>query len=145
MAQQATPVEVEKPRLGRPPKLVEDEKLLTIISGLAKIQCTQEEAAAVLGVDADTFRAFLDKNERSFEAWCSGPAVGRVSLRRLQFQAAQKGNPRLLVWLGKQWLEQRDKFDGRVAGANGGPIHTENTHYGVAPVAIFQIPDNGRS
>lgn len=90
-------------------ELVEDEKLVSIISGLAKIQCTVEEASAVLGVRPPVFKAFLDTHQRSFTAWCSGPAAGRASLRRLQFQRAQKGDARMLVWLGRQWLNQNDQ------------------------------------
>jgi hypothetical protein len=33
---------------------------------------------------------------------------GKVSLRRAQFSAALAGNKTMLVWLGKQWLDQRD-------------------------------------
>ena len=36
-----------------------------------------------------------------------GRSRGRVSLRRLQFEAAQNHNPAMLIWLGKQWLHQQ--------------------------------------
>jgi hypothetical protein len=48
--------------------------------------------------------AFLDVLE-------AGKGRGRVTLRRLQWQAASTGNTTMLVWLGKQLLGQRDKFD----------------------------------
>ena len=40
-------------------------------------------------------------------------ALGRlkVSLRRQQIELAKTGNPTMLIWLGKQLLEQRDKAD----------------------------------
>lgn len=106
--------------MGRPPKLVEDDRLVEQIGGLAFIQCTEIEAAAVLGVCLNTFRDFLAKNPDSRFAWENGPARGRVSLRREQFQLAKKGNARMQTWLGKQWLKQADKVE--ITGASGGPI-----------------------
>jgi hypothetical protein len=32
----------------------------------------------------------------------------RVALRRMQWQTAMKGNTRMLIWLGRQVLGQRD-------------------------------------
>jgi hypothetical protein len=46
-----------------------------------------------------TFRAIMDR----------GKALGRGKLRSYQFQAASKGNPIMLIWLGKQMLGQRDE------------------------------------
>jgi hypothetical protein len=34
---------------------------------------------------------------------------GKTSLRRLQWKAAEGGNSTMLIWLGKQYLEQSDK------------------------------------
>lgn len=34
---------------------------------------------------------------------------GRMSLRRKQWQAVENGNTTMLVWLGKQYLRQKDK------------------------------------
>jgi hypothetical protein len=42
-------------------------------------------------------------------------AVGRMSLRRKQWKAAEDGNTTMLVWLGKQYLGQSDKSE--VTGA----------------------------
>ena len=36
---------------------------------------------------------------------------GLVSLRRKQLEVALEGNPTLLIWLGKQFLEQSDKAE----------------------------------
>jgi hypothetical protein len=40
-----------------------------------------------------------------------GRAVGRATLRRMQWQAAENGNPTMLIWLGKQMLDQKDKVE----------------------------------
>lgn len=34
---------------------------------------------------------------------------GKVSLRRRQYEIATNGNVSMLIWLGKQWLNQTEK------------------------------------
>lgn len=107
---------------GRPPALVESEELLKQIEGLARIQCTQREAAAVLRVHRNTFAQFLSTHEKAQEAWENGLEQGKASLRRMQFKNAENGNATMQVWLGKQWLDQRDKTDNQHSGPDGSPI-----------------------
>jgi DNA-binding transcriptional regulator YiaG len=95
---------------GRPPKLKCDDDTLKQINGLARIQCTQREAAAVLGVHRETFSKFLDTNEKAMRAWEDGQEAGKASLRREQFKVAQNGNATMQIWLGKQWLGQKDNL-----------------------------------
>lgn len=81
------------------PRLVIDKDLL---EQLAKIQCTMEEIAAVLGCSVDTLeRNFADVIKK-------GKDEGKASLRRLQWQGAQQGKPAMLIWLGKQVLAQKE-------------------------------------
>lgn len=103
--------------LGRPPKLVESDELLKQIEGLGRIQCTQREAAAVLRVHADTFRAFLHSNEKAMVAWENGLENGKASLRRHQYKMAET-NPTMAIWLGKQWLGQKDRTESLNVNAN---------------------------
>ncbi len=107
---------IDKPKRpnGRPPKLVESEELLKQIEGLARIQCTQREAAAVLRVDEDTFNKFLGSNNNARTAWKMGQESGKASLRRMQFKSAENGNVTSQIWLGKQWLDQKDKAENTV-------------------------------
>ena len=37
--------------------------------------------------------------------------MGRISLRRAQFEKALSGNVVMQIWLGKQHLDQRDKIE----------------------------------
>lgn len=104
----------ERAKTGRPPKLVVTDELLTQIQGLARIQCTQREAAAVLRVDRDTFGLFLRSHEKAREAWETGLESGKASLRRLQFKNAENGNATMQIWLGKQWIDQKDKSESTV-------------------------------
>lgn len=100
----------QKAKMGRPPKLNDDDATMQLIEGLARIQCTQKEAASVLKVDENTFGTFLDKYKRMREAWVNARAAGLASLRRNQFKMAE-GNPTMAIWLGKQYLDQRDHRD----------------------------------
>jgi hypothetical protein len=111
-------------KAGRPrgsTKLQPSEDLWKQINGLARIQCTQREAAAVLGVHEDTFRDFLRSHESAADAWHSGIEQGKASLRREQYKNAQSGNATMQIWLGKQWLGQRDQIENRTTFVSESP------------------------
>jgi len=76
-----------------------------IVRELASIQCTMGEIAAVVRCSVDTL-------ERNFaEIIKSGREVGKESLRRAQWKkAVQEGNPALLIWLGRFYLQQREEM-----------------------------------
>lgn len=78
---------------------------------LCAIQCTGEECAAILGIDYDTLnRRLKEDGEGGFtDYYAQKAAGGKVSLRRKQYQkAVDEGNPAMLIWLGKQWLGQKE-------------------------------------
>ncbi len=110
---------------GRPPKIVLSDETLKQIGNLAKIHCTEEEAAAFFEVNKSTFCRFLQRHKTAKAAWENGSGIGKASLRRLQFKAAEAGNATMMIWLGKQYLGQRDKADMEHSGKNGGPIPVE--------------------
>lgn len=89
-------------------KLNQDE-----MEKLCQIQCTQLEIADWFGVSIDTVTARCkDWGYKSFpDFYKRNSADGKVSIRRGQFKAALKGNPTMLIWLGKQYLGQKDGFD----------------------------------
>ena len=97
---------------GRPRMILNKEGIATIES-LARIQCTDEEIASVLKVTVDTL--LNDNNKAAFMAAKEiGKSSGKASLRRMQFKTAEAGNATMLIWLGKQYLEQTDKQDVKV-------------------------------
>lgn len=104
-------------KMGRPLALNDDDKTIATIQGLARIQCTTKEAAAVLGVAKQTFFDFLDRSLKARQAWENGAEEGKASLRRHQFKMAE-GNATMAIWLGKQWLDQKDRKEVEV-GAPG--------------------------
>jgi len=87
--------------------LVADDKTLRTVEGLARIQCTQAEAAGVLGVTRETFHQFLKAQPDARETWDLGLESGKASLRRNQLKLAER-NAAMAIWLGKQYLGQRD-------------------------------------
>jgi hypothetical protein len=107
---------------GRPPKLKPDDETLKQINGLARIQCTQREAAAVLGVHRQTFSDFLNTYKKAMEAWEDGQDQGRASIRRMQYKAAESGNVTMQIWLGKQMLDQRDRTAIQHSGDQDNPV-----------------------
>lgn len=77
----------------------------TEVVKLAAMQCTTREIAAFFDCSIDTI-------ERRFAAeLAKGRESGKIKLRRLQWQAAEKLDRTILIWLGKQLLGQRDKAD----------------------------------
>lgn len=75
-----------------------------MVEKLAGIQCTQQEIASFLGCSVDT----LQRDETFCGIYKKGMESGKMSLRRTQFRLAEK-NPTMAIWLGKQYLNQRDR------------------------------------
>jgi hypothetical protein len=94
------------PGPGGRPRVVLD---LGLVERSARIGCTNEEIIALLGCARRTFYEHLKDDPQLQEVIDRGRAVGRATLRRLQWQGAESGNPTMLIWLGKQFLDQKDK------------------------------------
>lgn len=87
---------------GRPKKEIDYDT----VEKLANIQCTQEEIANFLGLSVRT----LQRDEEFCRIYKKGQDNGKMSLRRIQYKLAEK-NPTMAIWLGKQYLKQRDTFE----------------------------------
>ena len=88
------------------------QKLLNMV----RIQCTMEECCSVLEMSDTTLNRRLKEMEyNNFEdLYKRHNDEGKMSLRRMQWQAAEKGNSTMLVWLGKQHLNQKDKTETKI-------------------------------
>ena len=88
---------------GRPkaqPQLTERQ-----VTFLASIGCTDLEIAEAAGVSRSTL-------QRTFGVQLKeGRASLRTRLRKAQVDSALAGNTTMLIWLGKQYLAQRDRYD----------------------------------
>jgi AraC-like DNA-binding protein len=108
-----------------PSKPLTDEKF-SQLKEMIKIQCTQEECCAVLGMSDSTLKRRLkERGIDNFEELHRDlRAEGRRSIRRMQWEAATNGNTKMLEILGKHYLDQRDKSTVELTGADGGEIIT---------------------
>lgn len=87
------------PRATGRPRIELDREALR---ALAVMQGTYDEMAAVMGCSPDTLtRHYKDVID-------AARATGRMSLRRFQYVNARNGNATMQIWLGKQWLGQKD-------------------------------------
>ena len=86
--------------MGRPKFQIDYEQ----VEKLAKIHCTQEEIASILGCSVDT----LQRDDKFCGVYKNGISNGKMSLRRKQWAAVEEGNTTMLIWLGKQYLGQRE-------------------------------------
>lgn len=80
---------------------------VAMIESLCEVMCTEDEIAKILKTDLSV----LNNNfnfDRFEEAKSVGYAKAKASLRRSQWERAKNGNPIMLIWLGKQWLGQKD-------------------------------------
>ena len=89
---------------------------------LCNIQCTEEEMAAWFGVSERTIQRRRQRQPVFGEAMERGRAKGRVSVRRILFAQAAKGNPAAAIFLAKNLLGYRDVRSNEHSGPDGGPI-----------------------
>ena len=105
--------------MSRPQKEI-DQK---IFEGLCAIQCTEEEVADAFDVSVDTISRWCQRTygEGFAEVFAKKRGKGRISLRRVQFKLAEK-NATMAIFLGKQYLGQRDNVDVNVTNNDGMPL-----------------------
>lgn len=89
--------------MARPKKQID----YALVEKLAHIQCTQEEIASILELSVRT----LQRDEEFCRLYKKGQEDGKRSLRRTQFDIAEKGNASMAIFLGKQYLGQKDVIE----------------------------------
>lgn len=84
---------------------------------LCGIQCTEEEICAVMGVTDKTLVGWCKRTygKNFSEVFREKRLHGKSSLRRKQWKLADK-NAAMAIWLGKQYLGQRDTFEDQPQG-----------------------------
>lgn len=93
---------------GRPLFVVDWKRVDTMCAA----QCTGEEIAETIGCSRDTLlEACKREHNQTFEDYFAQRRQrGFASLRAKQFELAMRGDKTMLVWLGKQYLGQTDKW-----------------------------------
>lgn len=104
--------EQNKPKTGRPRIDIDWEEF----DKLCAIQATLNEIAAWFNCSIDTIenRCWEEKEMRFSDYFAQKAATGKISLRRKQFQTAMGGNVSMQIWLGKNWLDQKDKVESEI-------------------------------
>ena len=94
--------------MARPRKEI-DQKQFENLCGL---QCTLEEICGWFDVCSDTLETWCKRTyKKSFsEVFAQKRGAGKISLRRSQWRLAEK-NATMAIFLGKQFLGQRDNMD----------------------------------
>lgn len=92
-------------RGGRPSKVID----IANFEKLCEMQCTIMEIANFFNCSHDTIERFCKKKYKMTfrEVFAEKRSAGLISLRRTQFALAEK-NPTMAIFLGKQYLGQRD-------------------------------------
>ena len=94
-----TTVEVEAVIVGRDKKVIPRNE----VRALAAMGCKDKDIANWFGIDDNTLRYnFATELTLGLESL-------KQSLRQKQIEVALSGNPTLLIWLGKQILQQTDQ------------------------------------
>lgn len=105
-------------KMGRP--LIKwNDKDFEQFESMCAIQCTATEIANITGVSIDTInRLVREKYDLSFtECFNKFSAKGKRSLRRNQFYMSEK-SPAMAIFLGKQYLGQRDYIEQNITAAS---------------------------
>lgn len=92
----------------------------SLFENLCSIQCTKEEICAVLEVSEKTLNSWCNSvyGENFSLVFNEKREYGKSSLRRTQWKLAEK-NPTMAIWLGKQYLKQRDNIELEHNAQNG--------------------------
>jgi hypothetical protein len=105
-------------KVGRPEIKIDWAK----VDQYLKAQCNGTGIAGIIGVSPDTlYRKCIEDNKTNFEAYSrQKKSEGQEQLRAKQFLTAQEGNVTMQIWLGKQYLDQRDRQEW--TGKDGAPL-----------------------
>lgn len=89
-----------------------DTEVRNQVETFGKLIATHEEMAHILGVTVRTIENYMaDEEGEFFRVYKKAAGEAKQSLRRKQMAVAEEGNPTILVWLGKQLLDQKDKTE----------------------------------
>lgn len=95
--------------MSRPPIEIDWKK----VDQYLQAQCNGTGIAGLLGIHPDTlYMKCEEKFKMGFSQYSAQKkSEGKELLRAKQFNVAMGGDKTMLVWLGKQYLDQRDKTE----------------------------------
>lgn len=102
----------------RRPKEIDQKQF----ENLCAMQCTKDEICGWFGITDKTLENWCKRTYKAgfSEVFHQKRGTGKISLRRYQWQMAEK-NASMAIWLGKQYLGQKD----HVETTNGGEFEVK--------------------
>lgn len=96
--------------MARPRKRNLDERQRKLLDILCKAQVNSDDICEALEMPRATLdRAIKDIHGMTLDKYRERKrGAGRAALQAKQFEMAMQGDKTMLIWLGKQWLGQRD-------------------------------------
>jgi hypothetical protein len=131
----------QKKKLGGQRKEIDYEQF----EKLCNLQCTLAEISDFFCISEDTLEARVKEHYGQLfnVVRMQYLAVGKISLRRSQFETAvNKKNATMQIWLGQQYLGQSNKQIGTADGAKGEVVEYEVRRQLYEKVAK-ELPDDG--
>lgn len=118
-----------------------------LVGKIALLNPSNDEMAWALGISRATWYRRQQDDEQLRETLAVGQHGRRLSIKRMQWKAAEKGNTALLIWLGKQELGQREPDKIQPQAIQADYKVEEIQAAALAQVADFlqQAADQGRS
>lgn len=102
-------VTTKKPKQGRPEAVIDWKK----VDSMLQAHCTGTGIASLFNIHPETlYRKCEEKFKIGFTEYSTlKKTEGKELLRKKQMDVALSGEKSLLIWLGKQYLEQSDKLE----------------------------------
>lgn len=102
--------------MARPRKEIDKKQF----ENLCALQCTHDEICAWFDVTAKTLESWCKRTygDSFSKVFAQKRGKGKISLRRSQWQLAEK-SASMAIWLGKQYLNQRDNVNVTVSDVKG--------------------------
>lgn len=93
--------------MARPKAIIDWEE----VNKHLQAQCDGVGIAGILGISPETlYRACKEIYKIGFDAYAAAKrGEGKELLRKKQYDIAMEGDKTMLIWLGKQYLEQKEK------------------------------------
>lgn len=98
--------------MARPRKNIDQKQF----ENLCALQCTEEEICGWFDICSDTLNSWCKRTYKQgfSETFKQKRGKGKISLRRHQWRLAES-SASMAIWLGKQYLGQRDQIDAAIA------------------------------
>ena len=121
-------------KTGRPRKEIDKDTF----EKLCALFCTEDDIADFFECSVDTISRWCQRTYHTTFAdiYRKKRAKGKVSLRRMQFESAQKGNATMQIWLGRNYLGQSERQEAEQQEGGGGIT------INISPASAADIEDN---